>query len=355
MKAARLQRFTQDPSAIRVEDVALPEPGPGQVRVRMLYSPVNPSDLNFVHGTYHAALQRLLWNRGQQDICYDLGRRVVCPVPPYTLGGEGVGVVDACGSGLLARRLLGKRVAIASGPPVGCWQEYSLAEAKKAVVMPDAISDQQAAMFFVNPLAAYVMIREVLRVRAGEWVAITAAGSALGKSVVRMGRLYGFRTLCVVRSDSNSAELRALGADAVIETERQDLLAEVYRITAGQGVQHALDCVGGNLASELLQCLSLTGHLVVYGTLSGKPMQIPGRDLMMPLTRISGFFLSNWLALQSPLKLLGVLRAVKKLTREGIFQAEVTEVFGLEQVVEAVTAAGVSGRTGKVLLRLGSA
>lgn len=355
MKAARLQRFTQDPSAIRVEDVALPEPGPGQVRVRMLYSPVNPSDLNFVHGTYHAALQRLLWNRGQQDICYDPGRRVVCPVPPYTLGGEGVGVVDACGSGLLARRLLGKRVAIASGPPAGCWQEYSLAEAKKAVVMPDAISDQQAAMFFVNPLAAYVMIREVLRVRAGEWVAITAAGSALGKSVVRMGRLYGFRTLCVVRSDSNSAELRALGADAVIETERQDLLAEVYRITAGQGVQHALDCVGGNLASELLQCLGLTGHLVVYGTLSGKPMQIPGRDLMMPLTRISGFFLSNWLALQSPLKLLGVLRAVKKLTREGIFQAEVTEVFGLERVVEAVTAAGVSGRTGKVLLRLGSA
>lgn len=353
MKAARLHRFTQDPSAIRVEEVPLPMPGPGQVRVRMLFSPVNPSDLNFVHGTYHSALQRMIWNKGQADVCYDPARRLVCPVPPYTLGGEGVGVVEACGSGLLARRLLGKRVAIASGPPAGCWQEYSIAEARKAVVMPDDISDQQAAMFFVNPLAAYVMIREVLRVRAGEWVAISAAGSALGKSVVRMGRLYGFKTLCVVRSDSNSAELRELGADAVVETERQDLLAEVFRITAGQGVQHALDCVGGHLASELVQCLGMSGHLLVYGTLSGTPMQIPGRDLMMPLTRVSGFFLSNWLALQSPLKLLGVLRSVKKLTGAGIFNAEVTQVFDLGQVVDAVAAATTSGRTGKVLLRLG--
>jgi NADPH:quinone reductase-like Zn-dependent oxidoreductase len=263
-------------------------------------------------------------------------------------------VVDACGSGILARRLLGKRVAIACPPPAGCWQEYSLVEAKKAVVMPEAISDQQAAMFFVNPLAAYVMIHEVLRVRRGEWVAISAAGSALGKSVVRMGRLYGFKTLCVVRSDSNSAQLRALGADAVIETERQDLLAEVCRITGGQGVQHALDCVGGALASDLLQCLGMNGHLLVYGTLSGAAMQVPGRDLMMPLTQVSGFFLSNWLAQQSLLKLLGVLRAVKKLTLAGVFEAEVTQVFGLEQVAEAVTAAKASGRTGKVMLRLGS-
>ena len=354
MKAARLHQCTHDPAAVCVEQVPLPEPGTGQVRVRMLFSPVNPSDLNFVHGTYHSALQRMIWNKGQATVCYDPQRRVVCPVPPYTLGGEGVGMVDACGSGFLARRLLGKRVAIACAPPAGCWQEYSLAEAKKSVVLPAQISDQQAAMFFVNPLAAYVMVREVLRVQPGDWLAISAAGSALGKSVVRMARLYGFKTLCVVRSASNSAELLALGADAVVETDHQDLLAEVWRITGGKGVQHALDCVGGVLAGELVQCLGLGGQLLVYGTLSGKPLEVPGRDLMMPLTRISGFFLSNWLALQSPLKLLWVLRAVKKLTCAGIFEAEVTQVFDLEQVAEALKAATTSGRTGKVLLRLGS-
>ena len=356
MKSARLHAFTQDSSEIRVEDIPLPEPGPGQIRVRMLFSPVNPSDLNFVHGTYHSALQRVIWNyapgKEQAEVYYDPGRRNKCPVPPYSLGGEGVGVVEVCGSGFLAKRLLGKRVAIAGGPPAGCWQEYCIADAKKAVAMTDDIPDQQAAMFFINPLTAYVLIREVLRVRKGQWVLLTAAGSALGKSVVRMGQRDGFKTICVVRSNSNSDELRALGADAVIETDKQDLLAEVFRLTGGQGVQHALDCIGGKLADDLVQCLGIDGQLVVYGTLSGTPMQIPGRDLMMPVARISGFFLSNWIAQQSPLKLLGTLRAVKKLTRQGVFHTEVTEVFPLDEVVDAVSAATKPGRTGKVLLRL---
>lgn len=355
MKSARLHSFTQQLGDIRVEQVALAEPGPGQVRVRMRFSPINPSDLNFVHGTYHSALQRMIWNHQQEPVCYDPARRNVCPVPPYSLGGEGVGVVESCGGGFLARRLLGKRVAIASGPPAGCWQEFCIVDAKKAVAMPDDIPDQQAAMFFVNPLTAYVLIKEVLRVRAGQWVLISAAGSALGKSIVRMARRDGFRTICVVRSNSNSAELAALGADAVIETDKQDLCGEVFRMTAGQGVQHALDCIGGPLASEMVQCLGLNGQLVIYGTLSGTPMQIPGRDLMMPVARVSGFFLSNWLAQQSPLKLLGIIRAVKKLTREGLFHTEISEVFPLERVVDALAAATRPGRTGKVLLRLGAA
>ena len=89
--------------------------------------------------------------------------------------------------------------------------------------------------------------------------------------------------------------------------------------------------------------------------MSGTPMQIPGRDLMMPVARVSGFFLSNWLAQQSPLKLLGIIRAVKKLTREGLFHTEISEVFPLERVVDALAAATRPGRTGKVLLQLGAA
>lgn len=357
MKSARLHAFTDNVADIRIEDVAVPEPGPGQVRVRMLCSPVNPSDLNFVHGTYHGALQRIIWNQRASaaggKVFYDPAHQNACPEPPYALGGEGVGIVDACGAGFLAQRLRGKRVAIAGGPPNGCWQEYTLAEAKKAVAMPDDISDEQAAMFFVNPLTAYVLIREVLRVKRGEWVLLTAAGSALAKSVVRIGLRDGFKTLCVVRSGANTAELKALGADAVIETETQDLIGEVFRQTKGQGVTHALDCVGGALAGDVMRCLGMSGRLVIYGTLSNAPMQIPGRDLMMPVAQVSGFLLPNWLAQQSVLKLLGIIRAVKRLTREGLFQADVTEVFPLSQVVAAVTASKMAGRTGKILLQIG--
>jgi len=358
MKSARIRAFTQDPRDIFIEEVPVPEPGPGQVRVRMLMSPVNPSDLNFVRGTYFQALERIIWNQGRPGaeprVCFDPGHSSACPMPPYALGGEGVGVVEACGTGLLARRLRGRRVAVAGGPPNGTWQEYTIADAKRAVVLPDTVADEQAAMFFVNPITAYVLVREVLKVPREGWVLVTAAGSALGKSVVRMGKRDGFRTVCVVRSSANSAELTALGADAVIETDRQDLIGEVARVTGGRGVGSALDCVGGRLAGEVVRCLGLGGRLVIYGTLADRPIEIPGRDLMMPVARVSGFLLPNWLAQQSPLKLFGVLRAVRRLTVEGVFRTEVGATYPLAEVARAVAASIEPGRSGKVMLRIGT-
>lgn len=356
MKSARLLAFTEQAADIRIEDVPVPDPGPGQVRVRMLLSPVNPSDLNFVRGTYYRALERIIWNQGRSSsdpVCFDPGRTQACPVPPYVLGGEGVGIVEACGAGFLARRLKGKRVAVASGPPNGAWQEYAVVQAKRAIAVPDDIPDEQAAMFIVNPITAFAMVHEVLRVPRGGWLLVTAAGSALGKSVVRLGRRDGFRTVCIVRSDANTAELLALGAHAVVETNRQDLVSEVARITGGRGVGYAIDCVGGDLAADVVRCLGLDGRLVIYGTLADRPVQLAVRDLMMPVSQVSGFFLPNWMAQQSPLKLLGVLRAVKKLTIEGIFHTQVSETYRLEDVSRAIAAATAPGRTGKVMLRIG--
>jgi NADPH:quinone reductase-like Zn-dependent oxidoreductase len=356
MKSARIHAFTDRPEDICIEDVPVPQPGPGQVRVRMLLSPVNPSDFHYVCGTYYRSLERVVWNQGltpaDPRICFDPDRRIECPAPPYALGGEGVGIVDACGSGFLAGRLKGKRVAVGGTPPNGTWQEFTVVQWRRALPVPAGMSNEQAAMYLVNPVSAYVMVREVLDVPKGGWLLLTAAGSALGKSVVRLGRRDGFRTLCVVRSRANAAELKALGADAVIETDTQDLITEVARLTAGQGVGSALDCVGGELTGKVARCLGLGGHLVVYGTLMDRPMEIPPRDLMMPSTHITGFYLGNWMATQSPLKLLGVLRAVKKLTLEGIFHTEVAEIFSLDEAARAVSASRAPGRAGKVMLRI---
>ncbi len=104
-------------------------------------SPVNPSDFQYVRGTYYQALERIIWNQRRSDadrrVCFDPDRTVECPVPPYALGGEGVGVVDAGGGGFLANHLKGKRVAVAGGPPNGTWQEFTVVDAKRAVVVPD--------------------------------------------------------------------------------------------------------------------------------------------------------------------------------------------------------------------------
>lgn len=355
MKAARLHAYTDNLADVRVDEVPVPQPAHGQVLVRMTLSPVNPSDLNFVHGTYEQALSRILWNQDRAagaPVFFDPQRTRPCPQPPFTLGGEGVGVAERSGGGFLARRLIGKRVAVAAGPPLGAWAQWTVVDAKRCVVLPDTVPDEQASMFFVNPLTAHILVNEVLRIRRGEWLLITAAGSALGKSVVRMAKRQGFRTLCVIRSNAHTSDLSALGADAVVETDTQDLLAEVFRLTGGRGVAHAIDCVGGELTANVVRCLGLGGRLVIYGTLANAPVPLPGRDLMMPVAAIEGFLLPNWLALQTPLTLLKVLRTVKQLMGQGVFDAEVGQIFNLDQVADALSASVERGRAGKILIRL---
>ena len=101
-----------------------------------------------------------------------------------------------------------------------------------------------------------------------------------------------------------------------------------------------------------MRCLGLNGRLVLYGTMADSPIELPARDLMMPLARAEGFYLGNWMGQQSPLKLLGVLRAVRRLTAAGVFQTNVSETYPLDQAAIAVAASLKTGRTGKVMLRI---
>src|SRR5205823_1367664 len=151
MKAVVLREFGEPERVLEVAEVPAPAPGRGEVRVRMLASPVNPSDLLMVRGEY--------------------GRR---PSLPATPGFEGAGVVEE-GSGLLAWRVKGRRVAVLNAAG-GNWAEQVVIPARQAVPVPDDISDEQAASFFVNPASALVMTRYVLRVPAGAWLLQTAAG-----------------------------------------------------------------------------------------------------------------------------------------------------------------------------------
>src|SRR5271168_1112099 len=150
MKAVICERWGNPEEVLAVRDVATPEPGPGHVRVRMLASPINPSDLFMVRGEYG-----------------------VQPPLPCTPGFEGVGIVEA-GSGLLARRVMGRRVAVLNGKS-GNWAEHVVIPARQAVPVPAGLSDELAASFFVNPATAVIMPRYVLKVPRGAWLLQTAA------------------------------------------------------------------------------------------------------------------------------------------------------------------------------------
>ncbi len=333
MKAIVFDRFGPPGEVLQVREVDRPVPGRGEVRVRMLASPVNPSDLLVVRGQY--------------------GR---LPDLPATPGFEGVGVIDAAGPGLL--RLLrglrpGRRVAVLNGHG-GNWQEYVVVPARQVVPVPADIPDEQAATFFVNPATALVMTQWVLRVPAGAWLLQTAAGSALGRMVVRLGRHAGFRTINVVRRPQLADELRRAGADAVVATDAESLEERVRDLTAGAGVPFALDAVGGATGLAAVKALAPGGRLLVYGTLSGEPIALDPRVLMGGQKSIAGFWLSEWVRGQGVLTMLQLFRRIKRLLRAGVLTSEVAASFPFDQIQAAVQRAEAPGRQGKVLLRISS-
>ena len=330
MKAIVFDRCGDPEEVLQLREVAEPKPSRGQVLVRLLACPVNPSDLLYVRGLY--------------------GRK---PALPATPGFEGVGVVEASGGGLLGWRVHGRRVAVL-GAVGGTWQEKVVVAAHQAVPVPKALPDEQAATFFVNPATALIMTRYVLRVPKGAWLLQTAAGSALGRMVIRLGRRDGFRTLNVVRRREQGEELLREGADAVVCTADESLAERVRDITQGAGVPFALEAVGGEVGSEVVRsALAAGGRMLVYGTLSGEPLSFDARALIVGQKRVEGFWLGDWMRQQGLVTKYRLMKRIGRLLLAGVLTSAVGATYPLEQVKEAVRAAAQSARHGKVLLRVG--
>jgi NADPH:quinone reductase len=330
MKAVVFDRCGDPEEALQVRDMPVPRPGQGEVRVRMLASPINPSDLMYIRGLY-----------GKQ------------PPLPATPGFEGAGIVEESGGGLLARRVMGKRVAVVNSGG-GNWREQTVVPARQAIPVPADLPLDQAATFFVNPASAVVMTQYVLRVPRGAWLIQTAAGSALGRMIIRLGKYYGFRTMNVVRRREQGEELLSLGGDAVICSSDESIPERALALTSGSGVPFAIDAVGGKTASDAVMALGANGRMLVYGTLSMEPMSIDPRALMVNHKTVEGFWLSLWAARQSVVTMLLLFRRINKLLRAGVLTSDVGASFSLDQIKDAVRQAATPGRQGKVLLRIGS-
>lgn len=331
MKAIVYDRFGTPAEVLQLRDVPTPEPGRGEVRVRMIASPVNPSDMLTVRGMYGKL-----------------------PKLPATPGYEGVGRVEVAGPGLLARlRGLrpGRRVAVLNGKG-GNWQEQVIIPARQAVPIPDDIPDEQAAAFFVNPATAIVMTRHVLRVPAGAWLLQTAAGSALGRMVIRLGRRHGFRTINVVRRREQAEELLRAGGDAAICSSEEDVPARVRALTGGAGASYALDPVGGDITLRVLEALAPRGRLLVYGTLAAEPIRLDPRLLIAGQKIVEGFWLSEWSRDQGVLTMLRLFRQIVSSLRDGTLATDVAASYPMEDIRRAVEEAEKPAKPGKVLLRL---
>lgn len=326
MRSLIVREWGEPTEKLHLEGCNLREPRWNEVRVRMVLSPINPSDLMMIRNRY--------------------GRQPALPCVP---GFEGVGVVEA-GRGPLAWRVMNRRVAVIAREG-GAWASHCLIPAIRAIPLSSAIPDEQAASFFVNPVTAWAMIRKVLQVPKGAWIVQTAAAGAVGQMIIRLGKRMGFRTVNVIRTETQLEYLLKLGADKVIVANGEDITDKILHAMNGELAFGGLDPVGGATGAALIPCLGRHGRLLLYGRLSSDPLPIkPGR-IMAGMRKIEGFWLSEWTEDQSKFTMWRTLRQVGKAMAEGVLYSPVGKIFPVEQFQTAIHEAETQGKPGKVLLR----
>ncbi|AKD57368.1 zinc-dependent alcohol dehydrogenase family protein [Spirosoma radiotolerans] len=322
MKSITFDQTGKPTDILKLTELSTPEPGPNEVRVKVIAAPINPSDIMFVQNLYG-----------------------IRPQLPSGAGFEGVGIVEAVGEGVQMRT--GIRVSFTS---IGTWSEYAIAHHRSLIPVPDAMSDEVAAQLFVNPFTAYAMVQDS-GVPEGGWLMLTAAGSAFGKLVIQLCAMRGIKTIGTVRRDEMNDELKALGLTEVINTESENLAARVKQITDGVGVACILDAVGGHTATEAIKCLARGGKMLIYGLMSLQdPVLNAGLLIFRELT-VKGFWLTDWMRRVDSQTRMDVAQNVIGLLTSGKIQMPVEATYPLHEITEAVEHADRPGRRGKILLK----
>ncbi len=237
-----------------IADSPVPEPGPGEVLIRVAAAGVNFVDISQARGTFAGG-----------------------PRPPYPAGIEGAGEVAVVGEGVSGlepgAHVIG--VAVAGG----AFAEYMVLPAEAAVPVPAGWADEQALGLVVNWPTALAALRPLGGVASGQTVLIHAAAGATGQAATILAKHYG-ATVIATASPGKHEAVRALGADHVIDAQGTDLAAEVRRLTGGTGADLVLESVGGaTLDASLAATRRVTGRVVVYG-LAGGEAAITNWDLV---------------------------------------------------------------------------
>ena len=233
---------TGGPEVLKWEEVEVPDPQPGEARIRQTAAGLNFIDVYHRTGLYPMEL-------------------------PSTIGMEGAGVVEAVGDEVVDLKP-GDRVAYAD-LPVGAYAEARVMPAHRLVPLPDTISDQQAAAMMLQGMTAEYLIRRTFKVERGQTVLLHAAAGGVGLITCQWLKLLGANVIGTVGSEAKAELAQAHGCDHPIIYTREDFVARVREITNGDGVPVVYDSVGKDTFEGSLDCLSPLGMLVLFGNASG--------------------------------------------------------------------------------------
>lgn len=312
---------TGGPEVLRLVEVAPPEPGPGQVRVR-----VAAAGLNYIDTYHRTGLYKL-----------DL---------PFTPGMEFAGTIDALGPGVTGWAV-GERVATAAG--VGGYAELALAPAAKLVRLPAGVDLRLGGAVMLQGMTAHYLAYSTYPLKASDTCVVTAAAGGVGLLLVQIAKRIGARVIGLCGSDAKAALARDAGADELIIYTREPFAARVRELTGGRGADVVYDSVGASTFEASLDSLRLRGMLVSFGNASGpapalSPLTLSTKGSLF-LTRPT---LAHYTADEQ--ELTWRAGALFGWMADGALAVRIDREFALEQAADAHRILEGRQTTGKVLI-----
>ncbi len=328
-----LEEQSLSPSArISLQEKVIPPLKKGQVLIKMLAAPVNPSDLVYLMGKYGLS---------PEDGTY--------------AGFEGCGIVLKANAGIYGRWLTGRRVALSALPGSdGLWAEYAVTRANFCLPVRKALSDEQAATLIVNPCTSVCLVERARQLGATA-IVVNAAASQVGKAVIRYAKLSGIQSIATVRSKQNLKVLAELGADQVLLTS-DDHYTEQLKETCHQlKATVLLDAVADKETATVLHAMPDSSTAIVYGRLSETHSPVGGQfgvaDVIFRDQKIEGFWLAKYIRDTSSIGVYRLSRKVQKLFATGIFNTDIYATVGFSDFTQALDHYAENKSDGKVILK----
>ena len=343
MRAWRTHEYGEPRTALQLDDVEIPEPEAGEVRVRALGIPLNLNDLERVTG----------------------GNMMVRPDLPYSPGMEVMGIVDTCGAG--AEALAGKRVVAITRQAYGGFAEYSICPAVSAFEMPEEIPLPDAAALFFPFHLAWLGLFDRADLQAGETVLVHAAAGGAGSAAIQLAVDKGAHVIATVGSDEKMQLCRDLGAETVVGYD--DFAQVVLEQTDNRGVDVVFDNVGEAVMADSMNALAYNGRYLMMGFASDKTVadekSIVPRRIAMGNFKLCGVLLSyadderqkmmkGLLGWNLPSDALGaeITRNIVEMVTTKRIRPVVGNVVEFEDVPAALEAMGNRETVGRTVVRL---
>jgi NADPH2:quinone reductase len=325
MKAWQVYQLGEPRDALRLAEVPDPEPGPGQVLVRVLGAAANFPDVLMCQGSYQ-----------------------VRPPLPFTPGVELCGEVVTAGPGVTGIAI-GDRVIGGPALPFGAYAELALMDAAAVLPAPEGLDDAEAAAFFITYQTGWFGLHRRARLAAGETLLVQAAAGGVGSGAVQLGKAAGARVIGVVGGERKAEVARALGADVVVDRHSQDFVQVVKEVTDGRGADVVYDPVGGEAYARSTKCIAFEGRILVVGFASG---QIPSAPLNHALIKNYSIVGLHWGLYQTkePQAIGECHRQLTRLVADGAIRPLVSERLGLDDVPAALDKLAHGDTVGRIVI-----